>query len=138
MEEANQRFVRWQKTAIDQLSYALNLILTFTVATLGYWFVLLRDKEFILGSSAKCAMLLSLWSLSFSAILALACIVIRLWNFRGTARRAHNHPEAPPKETLDGLGRITWWLFYFQLSTFGLGVAALAMALLLTYGGKLV
>ena len=74
----------------------------------------------------------------FSVTAGFVCVVTRLWNFRGTARRAHNHPQAPSKEALDGLGRITWLLFYFQLVTFALGVAALAMALLLTYGGKLV
>lgn len=41
---SNERFQRWQKITIDQLGYALNLILTFTVAALGYWFVLLRER----------------------------------------------------------------------------------------------
>jgi hypothetical protein len=38
--------VRWRKIAIDQLGYALNLVLTFTIAALGYCFVLLKDKDF--------------------------------------------------------------------------------------------
>jgi hypothetical protein len=44
-----EKSVRWQKIAIDQLGYTLNLVLTFTVATLGYGFVLLRDDKFIPG-----------------------------------------------------------------------------------------
>ena len=133
----NTRFIRWQKAALDQLGYALNLILTFTVATIGYWFALLRDKDFSPGSSAKCAMLISLSALSLSGILGLACVVNRLWDFRGTASIARNHPRKPSKEWLDRLGRLTWCLFYLQLGTFVLGIAALAMALLQTWGGKL-
>ena len=37
------RFQRWQKIAIDQLTYALNLFLALTIAVLAYWFSLLRD-----------------------------------------------------------------------------------------------
>ena len=47
------RFQRWQKIAIDQLTYALNLFLVLTVATLGYWFSLLRDPGFMPSATAK-------------------------------------------------------------------------------------
>jgi hypothetical protein len=137
MAEENGRFVRWQKIAIDQLSYALNLIFTLTIATLGYWFVLLKDKDFTPGSSARCAMLLSLLALAFSAICGLACVLNRLRDFRGTAQRARSAPDAPPQDELRGLGAITWGLFYTQVSSFALGVAAIAITLLLTNGGKL-
>lgn len=137
---ANDSFQRWQKITIDQLGYALNLILTLTVAALGYWFVLLTDKEFIPGPSAKCAMILSLLTLGLSAISGLACIINRLWDFRGTAQRARDNssPETPTKACLGGLGQATWVLFYSHLIAFAVGVALLAIALLLTYGGKLV
>ena len=130
------RCQRWQKIAIDQLGYAVNLTLTFTVATLGYWFVLLKDKDPI-GGSAKCAMILSLLALALSAVCGFACVVNRLWDFRGTARRAWGKEEAPTQDELRGLGAVTWVLFYVQLATFALGVVALTVALLLTYGGKL-
>jgi len=131
------RFIRRQKIAMDQLSYAQNLVLTFTVAALGYWFGVLKDKDFIPGSSAKSAMLLSLFFLSVSAICGPACVLTRLHDFRGTARRARNHINAPLKETLDVIGRATWRLFYSQYATFALCIAAIAAALLLTYGGTL-
>ena len=134
--DKNDKCQRWRKIAIDQLGYAVNLILTFTVATLGYWFALLKDN-LPLGSSAKCAMLLSLLALVLSAICGLMCVVNRLWDFRGTARRACRLPEGPTKEELRGLGVLTWALFYIQLTAFTIGVAAVATALLLTYGGRL-
>jgi hypothetical protein len=42
----NQRFVRWQVILREQLSYAINLFLAFSVATLGYSLNLLRDQAF--------------------------------------------------------------------------------------------
>ncbi len=137
---ANDSFQRWQKIAIDQLGYALNLVLTLAIAALGYWFLLLKDKDFVPNSSAKCIMVLSLVALSLSTICGLACIVNRLWDFRGTAQRARDDssPQTPTKPYLDRLGQATWVLFYSQLIVFALGVAFLAIAMLLTYGAKLV
>jgi hypothetical protein len=137
MAENSSRFARWQKIAIDQLGYALNLFLAFAVAILGYWFALLRDREFAPASSAKCAMLLSLAALLVSAITGVACVFTRLFDFRGTSCRARNHPGAPPRDELRRLGRITWRLFYWQVAAFAIRVVSLAVALLLTYGGKL-
>jgi hypothetical protein len=140
MAAENDKFPRWQKITIDQFGYTLNLILTFTIAALGYWFLLLKDAGFAPASSAKCIMILSLLSLSFSAICAIICSINRLWDFRGTAQRARDDssPEAPTKDHLDRLGRVSWRLLYFQLLGFTLGTVLLAVSLLLTYGGKLV
>ena len=136
---SDESFQRWQKITIDQLGYALNLILTFTVAALGYWFVLLRDTGFVPTSTAKCMMLLALIALGLSAISGLFCIVNRLWDFRGTAQRARGESSTnvPGKAYLDQLGKITWYLFYSQVVTFALGIVFLAVAILLTDGGKL-
>jgi hypothetical protein len=130
--------VRWRKIAIDQLGYALNLILTFTIAALGYCFVLLKDKDFIPGSSGKCTLLLSLLALAVSAICGLACVIVRVRDFRDTARRASNHPDAPTMEDVRTLDRATWWLFNVHVIAFALGVSALAATLLLTYDVKLI
>jgi hypothetical protein len=124
--------IRWRKIAIDQLGYALNLVLTFTIAALGYCFVLLKDKDFSPGSSAKCTLILSISVLALSALCGLTCVIVRLLDFRGTARRASNHPDAPSKEYLRILDRATVSLFYAQLAAFALGVAALAATVLLT------
>ena len=136
MNETN-RFQRWQKLAIDQLTYALNLFLTLTIAVLAYWFSLLRDDGFMPGATAKCLMLLSLVALAVSVVCGLVCVVSRLIDFRGTARRARGKEDAPSRDELRGLGRLTWSLFYILLAGFGVGVSLLATALLLTYCGRL-
>ena len=131
------RFQRWQKIAIDQLTYALNLFLALTIAVLAYWFSLLRDDGFILGATAKCFMLLSFLGLAVSVVCGLVCVILRLIDFRGTAQRARGKEEAPSRDELRGLGYLTWRLFYVHLAGFGVGVTLLAIALLLTYGGRL-
>ena len=89
---------RWQKIAIDQLTYALNLFLVLTVATLGYWFSLLRDEGFMPAATGKCFMLLSCLALAGSVICGLVCVVCRTWDFKGTARRARGRCDAPTRD----------------------------------------
>jgi len=137
MTERKDKCQRWRKIAIDQLGYALNLTLTFAIATLGYCFALLKDEDFAPVSSAKCTMVLSLLAVAFSAICGFTAVVTRLCDFRGTARRACDHSAAPTKDELRWLGTVTWVLFCVQLGAFAIGAGVLAFTLLLTYGGKL-
>lgn len=134
---ATDRFQRWQKTAIDQLTYALNLFLALTITTLGYWFSLLRDSGFMQATPAKGLMLSSFVALATSAVCGLACVVCRMSDFRGTAQRARGGRTAQSLQRLRGLGRWTWCLFYVHVCGFGLGVALLATTLFCTYGGRL-
>ena len=131
------RVQRWQKIAIDQLTYALNLFLVLTIATLGYWFSLLRDEGFMPSATAKCFMLLSFLALAGSVVCGLVCIVCRTWDFKGTAQRARGKDDAPTHDELCGLGHVTWGLFYAHLVGFALGVVLLVVTLFLTYGGRI-
>jgi hypothetical protein len=128
---------RWRKIAIDQLGYVLNLILIFAVTALGYCFALLRDKDFTPACSTKVSMILALVAFSISAICGFICTVVRLLDFRGTARRACDHPKAPTQDALRDLDNATLVLFYIQLGAFTIGAGALMSTLLLTYGQKL-
>ena len=131
------RFQRWQKLAIDQLTYALNLVLVLTVASLGYWFSLLRDEGFMPSATAQSFLWLSFLALAGSVICGLVCVVCRTWNFKGTARRARGRCDAPTRDELRGLGHLTWGLFYGHLAGFALGVILLAVTLFLTYGCRI-
>ena len=131
------RAQRWQQIAIDQLGYSLNLTLTYAVAAIGYWFTLLKSSEFNPTDSGKSFMLFSLLALGFSAICGFTCVVNRMMDFRGTAKRARGDSDAPTKEHLQGFGMRSWVLFYIHLAGFALGVILMATSMLLTYGGKL-
>jgi hypothetical protein len=135
--EEREKCQRWRKIAIDQLSYALNLTLTFAVAALGFCFALLRDKDFVPVSCAKYTMILALLGFGASAIFAYWCVLTRLKDFRETARRACNHPEKLAKEEVRELDKRTLYFFEGVVSTFGLGVVSLAATLLMTFGAKL-
>jgi hypothetical protein len=132
-----ERFVRWQRLAIDQLGFTLNFILTLTIAALGYIFALLKDKEFIPSPYARYTMILSLSSLAIAAISGMWCTINRLRDVQGTARKLRKTVGAPSSRELRVMGKRTWKLFYTQFWTFSLGIASLAVALLLTDGGKL-
>jgi hypothetical protein len=136
-QEEREKCQRWRKIAIDQLSYALNLTLTFAVAALGFCFALLKDKDFVPVSCAKYTMILSLLGFSASAILAYWCVLTRLKDFRETARRACNHPEKLSKNEVRELDKRTLYFFEGVIWTFGLGVMSLAATLLMTFGSKL-
>jgi hypothetical protein len=137
MAADDDRFERWQRVARDQLGYALNLLLTLTVAALAYEFALLRDTGFRPDPMGKALTKASLGALAAAATFGLFCVLTRLLDFRGTARRARGKPHAPSRDTLDQLGTLTWCLFYLQLITFATGILAIGVALLLTYGAKL-
>jgi hypothetical protein len=132
-----ERFVRWQRLALDQLGFTLNFVLTLTIAALGYIFALLKDKEFLPPHFAKCSIILSLVSLAIAALSGMWCTINRLRDVQGTARRIRKTAGAPSSRELRVMGKRTWRLFYIQLWTFSLGIALLGTALLLTYGGKL-
>ncbi|MHB0974894.1 MAG: hypothetical protein ACYC0P_11685, partial [Thiobacillus sp.] len=45
-EDPQGSFVRWQAITIGQLTYAINLVLGFSVATLGFQVILLLSEDF--------------------------------------------------------------------------------------------
>ena len=134
----NGRFRWWQKIAIDQLGYSLHLFLGLSIAALGYWFSLLREDRFTPSTTARCALLVALASLALAVSFGLLCVLTRLYDFRWTAQRANDNPAAPSQDHLRRVGRLGRGLFYLQVLAFAVGILALATALLLTYGGKLI
>src|SRR6266478_3235429 len=115
MPPQNERFVRWQKISIDHLGFCNNLILVLTIGALSYSLTLTQDKLFVAAArTARChlgiVLFIALMALSLSVVSGLFCMLNRLRDFRGTAQRAKNSPEAPPREELDQMGKSTWIL----------------------------
>lgn len=133
----NDKCQRWRKITIDQLGYALNLTLTFAIAALGYCFALLKDKDFTPTYPANRTLEVSMVSLAACAVFGFLCAIVRLRDFRGSARRACDHPQKPTKQEMRDLDNLVWRLFYAVVVLFGIGVAALAACFVLTYGNKI-
>lgn len=144
-QEPKGSFVRWQAVAVAQLTYAINLLLTFAVATLGFQVALLTGDKFSLAASwQKCLFSLPILFLGASIIFGLAVVVNRLRSFRATMRaaRARENGDTEAHTTNRTLYKIldprTWWLFWWQAGTFAAGIVLTVASLLSKFGERLV
>ena len=140
----NESFIRWQSITITQLGYTINLILTLTLASLGFGTALLINQNFIPTGGGKVTFLLSMLALIISVILGVICIINRLKDFRKTAKiaklRGKPNQESYVNElrlSTKKLGANTWIFFYWQVGFLFLGVALLIVTIGLTYIEKL-
>jgi len=144
-------YVRWQAIAIDQLGYALGLILSLATASLGFALTTLKDQNYIPGCWGKSFMLASIASLIVSISLGLWCVINRLRDFSETRRIARDREDwrfQISKEEIDKrlserraetkkLGERTWQLFKWHIRTFAFGVATLIVAFAIIYRARL-
>jgi len=67
---ATERFIRWQRYTIEQLTFALNLFVGLSGASLAFGISLLREEAFLLSGSFLLA--LSLWLCQFLLVVLLS------------------------------------------------------------------
>lgn len=128
-------FIRWQGRTIEQLGYALNLILGLSVAALGYELSILLNGDFERAGWQNCLFVISLLFLFLSVAVGLCCVVNRLKDFRATAETAYKREDGAsdvklqPLRTLTcTLGKRTWFLFRCQIVAFGIGILLLVFS----------
>lgn len=142
-QEPKGSFVRWQAVTVAQLTYAINLLLTFAVATLGYQVTVLAGEKFVPVSAQKFVFSLSLLSLGLSVLFGVTIVVNRLRSFRATMRAArarengNTERHAALRALYKRLDARTWWLFWWQAGTFALGIALTIASVLGLHGTKL-
>lgn len=129
-------YIRWQSTTIAQLSYAVNLILGFSVAALAFQVTTLLNEKFTPVSWQKCSFTISLLALSASTGLGIWCVINRLRDFRATTKVAsmreqgRNDEQIEPHRSLyEKLGNRTWVIFWWQIGTFGVGMLLLVLGI---------
>jgi hypothetical protein len=140
-------FVRWQAITITQLGYAVNLVLTFATASLGFVLSMVKDRDFTPNCWGRCFLDFSGLALGVSVAVGLWCVVNRLSDFRVTAKIARFRQTWPERKeplsirrmrrTTKKLGKLTWQLFCWQVSTFAVGVLALMSSFAAAYRSKL-
>jgi hypothetical protein len=142
--EPKGSFIRWQSTTIAQLTYAINLVLAFSVATLGFQVSLLLADNFTPVAWQKCVFFLSTVLLLASTGLGICCVINRLRDFRATMRAARlredgkSEAEVQPYRSLyERLGQRTWCLFWWQIGTFGVGVLVTVLGVAASVSAKL-
>lgn len=142
IDRSKDASVRWQSAAKEQLGYTINLILTFSVATLGFQLSFFQKKNFKIEfcSFVDLIFLLSLFCLVLSLGFGVWAVLNRLCDFRLTARIARQKKNlykrfeieeeskeikiflAPFRKKAKKIGKCTWSLFYLQIGTFSAGI----------------
>jgi len=152
-------FVRWQGKTLTQLGYAVNLILAFATASLGFSLSVIKHESYTPGIWAKAFMAFSLLMILSSILFGIWCVINRLRSFRHTKNAARTREErdkmkekSPSSGTAlanlqkqleaeracyTSLDKGSWVLFWFEVTTFGLGILFLIASFVAVYRGKL-
>ena len=111
--EQKERYVRWQDYRITQLSFSINLFLSFAVASLAYAINLkLNDNT---QNSDLLVFIIKWWS--WSAVFGCLATVSRLLDFRYTAMKIKFRSRFNAFMS-KWLGTVTWSAFWVQLATY--------------------
>lgn len=131
-----ESYIRWQGRAIEQFGFSLNLILTFSLASVAFEFSFLAGKDLQLSNPQLYLHIASLLLLLVSLAFGLLCVVNRLEDFRLTKEIAWKRESGVSRENLQpirdkarAIGNRTWWLFWWQIGLFTLGVSLMVVAL---------
>lgn len=143
-EEPKGSFIRWQAITVGQLTYAINLVLGFSVATLGFQVTLLLGDKFMPIVWQKCTFSLSLLLLAASVAFGIVVVINRLRAFRATMRAARAREKEETESIIEEYRRLyrkldhrTWCLFWWQIGTFGGGIALTMLSLVAFTSHKL-
>jgi len=135
---------RWQSITIGQLTYAINVILGFSIAIFGFQISLLLGEKFNPISWQKCAFLLSLFLIAMSIDFGIWVIINRLRDFRATKEAAKLQERGasaveikPYRDLYKKLGKRTWCLFWWQVYTLCAGLFFSALSVFASVSDKL-
>ncbi|HMF55359.1 MAG TPA: hypothetical protein VK619_03280 [Pyrinomonadaceae bacterium] len=141
-----ESFIRWQGITIEQLTYAINLILTLSTAALGFAVSLLISNDFKPTNPSRTGMtlfVLSVTALFVSIAFGIWCVINRLKDFRLTRRVADEREDGatdeqlkPLRDEYDMYGRRTWVLFWFQIGSFAFAILAFILSIAGMYWNK--
>lgn len=144
-QEEGDSFIRWQSITLSQLTYAVNLILGLSVASLGFGVSLLINPEFNPEGLTKCIFLISLLAILASVAFGIWCVINRLRDFRITKDIARGSSEQNKikekigslRELSTSLGLRTWKIFWWQIGMFGAGVLLMVASIAISFSTKL-
>ena len=111
--EQKERYVRWQDYRITQLSFSINLFLSFAVASLAYVINLKLNEH--TQNSDLLVFIIKWWS--WSAVFGCLATVSRLLDFRYTAQKI-KFGGGFNAFMSKWLGPVTWGAFWGQLLTY--------------------
>ena len=139
-ENYDDSFIRWQKYTIEQFTYTSNIILSLSVASLGFLVNLLTKEYFRLSTSfSKYSYYLALLLFLLSISAAIILMINRLCDFRKTKDITKNR-ESSNQEEIDNLridtnniGKRSWRLIKCQIFFFLFGILCTVVTVISCY-----
>ena len=136
-------FIRWQQTTRKQLSYSINLILSFSIMVLGFGLTLLTKSHIEFSILSKVFFILSLIFVLISLSSGVFAVISRLLDFRTTTKIARKK-EKNDSSRIDELrkkarelGSYTWILFWVQIGSFLLATLFMTISIMYLYKEEL-
>lgn len=130
-----ERYNRWQRLAIAQLSVAVALPSALSVAGLGTGLSLLQSKAFVVALQCRGLFAASLAAFLACAFCSCCAVFTRTLDFRLTARLARKRRDAQYSRPLtilclsaESCGRLTWFFFWAAFLLFVIAGLSLAVA----------
>lgn len=124
-----ERLIRWREITRTQLGYAINLILSFSVATIGFQVTLLVNANVTWDYWSKCLFSISIIMLLLAIISGISTVICRLKSFRQTAiivrddgKKCQEQAVGDLRKQTECLDKYTWRFFYCQMIFFGVGI----------------
>ena len=120
-------FIRWQGRSIEELGKAINLLLTLSLAMIGFTIAKLLGEFIFLSCSAKTLILLGNSILLVTVFLILLLIRNRINSIRKTAQIARKREKNSTdgievlRQTVRSLDKTTWTLFNCSVILFLVG-----------------
>ena len=140
MDIDRERYQRWREYSITHLTFAINLLLSFGVAGLGFSMHLLTGNEFHVSGAQTLFFLVALVGFAVSLVCGFSAVLTRQRDFRLTAQTI-KEGKAEERDELRGittkLGKVTFRLFKVQTVALAVSSVALFVCLILVYQGKL-
>jgi hypothetical protein len=139
-ERNRESYLRWQRLALEQLGYAINILLTFSVGVIGFAVKMMIDSKTPFPALAHYMFHGWLVSLLVCVGSGIGATISRTLDYRFTRRavRARWKGEESAQEVFhqkaDVCGQWTWRFFPTQAGAFVLGVLLLAFSLWLAFG----
>jgi hypothetical protein len=138
----NESYIRWQNIRITQLGFANNLIIGLSVGLLGYLMSFIT-KSISFNLFQKILIWFCCPLLLISCLMGLLLIINRLEDFRITSQIARKRELGENvdikilRSQTKEIGKKTWNLFIWQVSTFFLGFVCIIAIILINFIQKI-
>ncbi|SUP24174.1 hypothetical protein CGI62_23470 [Vibrio parahaemolyticus] len=128
-ERKLEKYVRWQDYRINQLSFSINLFLSFSVASLAYAINELLKPTVLNDDLLR--LTIEMWS--FSCLFGVLATITRLLDFRYTARKLRK-ASCINRFLSCHLGKLTWASFWGQIIFYVVGAYMFVYGLVYNFG----